>query len=301
MVSEITSRTLCVSVGLFIGTVTAFCVLLTANLTGAGICYIKCKKYEQQSQEKQANNKNAVNEKHNRCKTALEKPAQNSSHSVNIKDHEKNMVGKNDPEYINQTFSSEMQTKMPGLFNSDNEQNSTVEKGNYISNTNGESFATVERDLISASFKQFSTGLQVKLDESALQSSTTQRVLSVLKTPTNLKPVLKSRSNSKSSVANSNMDQKENNQRMVTQKGDNSKMFVQKEHNSICQQRKDFSMVQNGSDLQQEIKGSESSVKHENGEITLAKFFSNLSSDRRRSSIFKTESKENLLEHLKET
>ena len=272
---------MCVSVGLFIGIIIAFCVLLIANLTGAGICYFKSKKYEQENHKKQANLKPE------RCETVLANPTQNSSHSVNIKNQEKGMVGKKNSEYINQAMSSETQTKTAGLFNTDNEQNSTKVNGNHISNANRGSFVAVDRDLITTSFKQFSSGLQVKLDESAAQSSTTQRILSILKNPVNLKPILKSRPRSKTSEADTNTSS-----RICVQKGDHSKI-LQGNNSSMIQDRDS----QKGVNSSTTRKRDESSEMQEEEEMSLAKFLSSLNNGRRRSSIFKTESRENLLNY----
>ena len=250
-------------------------MLLIANLTGAGICYFKCKKYEQENHKKQANLKP------DRCKTVLENPAQNSSHSVNIK----GMVGKKNSEYINQAMASETQTKTADLFNTDNEQNSTKVNGNHISNANRGSFVAVDRDLITASFKQFSSGLQVKLDMSTSQSSTTRRVLSILKNPVNLKPILKSRP--KTSEADTNTSS-----RICVQKGDHSKI-LQGNKSSMIQGRDS----QKGVNSSTTRKRDESSEMQKEEEMSLAKFLSSLNNGRRRSSIFKTESRENLLNY----
>ena len=267
---------LCMPLGLFIGICTVFGVLLIVTLTGICICYRKQKttKKENEKQTEEKNKSIEIKENHiNEQKNPDIKPTVSVNESRDSGIMGKKIMGKKNSEFTNHTLSAQIKNDQRGPINihtpnSINGQNMNVENGLQIADD--ASTSAIGQNLTTAYFKQFSSAIQMKLDKSCPQSSKPQQILSVLKNPAELKPILKSTKGS---------TQMQLSAPVQPSRGDNT-------------------MAHQGSNPSSVEKGDNSTMTEQESETR----FSNLLSviTRRRSSIIKTGSKENLLEYCKE-
>ena len=262
---------LCMPLGLFIGICTVFGVLLIVTLTGICVCYRKQKTTKKENEKKTEEKNKSVEMKENHIN---EQKNPDSKPTVGVNEScDSGIMGKKNSKFTNKTPSAQIKNDKSGPINihtsnSINGQNMKVENGLQIADD--VSTSAIGQNLTTAYFKQFSSAIQMKLDKSYPQPSTPQQILSVLKNPAELKPILKS---SKGST------QMQLSAPVQPSMGDNT-MAHRGNNSSIIE------------------KGNHSTMTEQESETRFSNFLSVITR-RRSSSIIKTGSKENLLEYCK--